>query len=464
MFFLHFLLTFRFKNPTGEFLYIPKIQDNEFIHTLQSNNRSIIVFQDNPYLLDFMNFAIFKYKKEILFAQANFDLSKMYHGCTQEPCILAFEYDKQIMAEPHPYYQLGFALWVQNLFSGGVTQIKNLEQFQKFLDSDESRLIGVDVDERPSVPKDIVFYTVKSSFLEKFNVYGLQKGIYTYKKNERLFLPYEGGDVKSQSQSYFIDIEKLENVKLNQYLCGYIISNDYDLSRELEAIEKVIPKHLSKVSFTISSEKKASYIVSQAKLKKAEVPYFFVVKSENFSTGKWLVLDERRYDSDYLDQFLTNIEEEKEPFTYISATVHNNPDSTFKQINRNMYHDAISDDKNDVLLVITAPWCHHCKDFKPVLNVTSRLLHENNVNAKFYWIDGTLNELPDDFPEFSGYPTLFMFPSNNKTAITFDGDRTIPGILDFLHVNGTMTFTDPVYDHTKIDDEIEKLREEQHSL
>ena len=168
-------------------------------------------------------------------------------------------------------------------------------------------------------------------------------------------------------------------------------------------------------------------------------------------------------DSDFIDSFLTNIENGKEPISYISANVYNSPDSTFKEINRNMYHDIISDAENDVLLVITAPWCHHCKDFKPVINVTSRLFNENNIHAKFYWIDGTTNEIPDDFPEYSGFPTLFMFPANNKTAITFDGDRTVPGLLDFIHVNGSITFTDPVYDQKQIDDEIEKLRDEQHS-
>ena len=463
MIFLHFLLSLRFQNPTGENLYIPKISDKSFQQTLRSYNRSVIVFQDNPYLLEFMNYGIFKYKSEILFAQADFALSKMYIGCQEEPCIIPFEYDKQIFTEPYPLSQFGFATWLENILTPGVIAIKTIDHFQKFLDSDESRLIGVDIEERPSIPTNILFYTVSSSFLNRLHLSGLEKGLYVYRKNERQFIPYSEGNIETQSKSSFIDAERLENEKLKKFLCGLIISPDYDANNELEALQKIIPKHQDKVSFLLGSEKKAAAVISEAKLKKAKAPYFFVVESENFSKSKWLVTDGSDFNSEYLDTFLTNIEKGKEPVSYISATVHNSPDSTFKEINRKMYYDIISDKENDVLLVITAPWCHHCKDFKPVLNVTSRLLNENKIHAKFYWIDGTANDLPDDFPQYTGFPTLFMFTTKNKTAITFDGDRTISGLLDFLHTDGSIKFTDPVYDQKQTDEEIEKLRDEQHS-
>lgn len=464
MIFIQFLLFSRFLNPTGENIYIPKIPAKDFQKAISSYNKSVIVFQNNPYLLEFMNYGIFKYKNEILFAQTDYNLGKNYPTCEEEPCIIPFENGKQIFTDAYPLSQYGFAIWLQNLFTPGIIHINTIENFKKFLDSDQLKLIGVDIEDRPSIPKDVLFYTVSSSFLQRWEVKGLEKGLYVYKKNERQFIPYIKGDIKSQSVSSFIDVEKLENEKLKKYLSGFIISNDYDLSKQLESLQNIISKHQKQFSFLISSENKASGLISQARLKKAKAPYFFVVESQNYSKSKWLITDENNFNPEYFDKFLTNIEKGKEPVTYISSTVHNSPDSTFKEINRDMYHDIISDKENDVLIVITAPWCHHCKDFKPVLNVTSRLFNENNIHTKFYWIDGTKNELPDDFPAYTGFPTLFMFRTNNKTAITFDGDRTIPGLIDFIHNDGSIKFTDPSYDQKQTDDEIEKLRDEQHSL
>lgn len=74
--------------------------------------------------------------------------------------------------------------------------------------------------------------------------------------------------------------------------------------------------------------------------------------------------------------------------------------------------DIVSADK-DVLLVVYAPWCQHCKSLLPTYDLLSRAVagEARIVIAK---IDGVANDLPGVWGVKS-FPTVMWFPAKDKT-------------------------------------------------
>ncbi|CDK29929.1 unnamed protein product [Kuraishia capsulata CBS 1993] len=100
-------------------------------------------------------------------------------------------------------------------------------------------------------------------------------------------------------------------------------------------------------------------------------------------------------------------------------------------------HQAITlDESKDVLVKYYAPWCGHCKRLAPTYEELAAVYKDAGedrvVIAK---LDHTLNDVP---VEISGYPTLVLYPANDKTnPITFEGARSIEGLSEFIKDKGS---------------------------
>jgi len=77
-----------------------------------------------------------------------------------------------------------------------------------------------------------------------------------------------------------------------------------------------------------------------------------------------------------------------------------------------------------------APWCGHCKSFKPEMEKAAIRL-AGNKNLLLAKMDYTKNEV--DNLEIKGYPTILYFASNNRpNSIDFDGGREAEGVINWL--------------------------------
>jgi len=107
-----------------------------------------------------------------------------------------------------------------------------------------------------------------------------------------------------------------------------------------------------------------------------------------------------------------------------------------KVVTGNSFQSLVIDNTKDVLVEFYAPWCGHCKKLEPVyLKMAQELEAEGAADLVIAKMDSTLNDPPESI-NVRGYPTIYLFPGNNKQApILFEGERNGKAIKKFLRKN-----------------------------
>ena len=83
--------------------------------------------------------------------------------------------------------------------------------------------------------------------------------------------------------------------------------------------------------------------------------------------------------------------------------------------------------------MIFAPWCAHCKKFKPTWEELA-VSYINNPELMIAKIDGDTNEAKG--LTFDSFPTLIYYPKGNKLeqkALAYKGDQSLEMLTKFLY-------------------------------
>lgn len=466
--FLLFSLLLRFPNPTGESAYLEFLQISQLPAFLKKNKRSVVIFEEAQYMLDFMNYGIMINEGKIGFVTCNISGAEKY-GCKTSPCFMPFEYEKPIQMEAPVFSPVHFAEWLEHVKEPRQYKVKRIEELRIIFERHEPIVIGVDLTERPeNITDGIPFYLADAKLFEEFQIYNLTKGLYIYRYADRQFIPMTS-DYETMSKTPITDLSTNPDAIVSKPFFGGFVLHDKstvdEYQLEIDILTNLANKYTDKINLIAQPKSLLKDLIDKLSLKKAKPPYFFVFNSTNISSEyRYVVVEkEQQHDIKYLEKFLEDIFEGKLNSTTISQRVPNEPpDLTFRCVVTSNFKDKILNESEDALVVVTAPWCHHCKDFKPVLNVTSQLLR-NITTIKFYWMDGTKNEYPPELPNFRGFPTLFLYPAGRKNETdAYDGERDVPGLISYLTANATTKFEPPTYNETEILTEIERLRKIEH--
>merc|ERR1719335_179371 len=102
----------------------------------------------------------------------------------------------------------------------------------------------------------------------------------------------------------------------------------------------------------------------------------------------------------------------------------------------------------DIFVNCFAPWCGHCRNFRPHFQELQRKTrHVNTMDVLFF--DATQNDLPEEI-RVNSYPTLYFFAAlkdgetERSAPIKFTEERSVENMLEFLHQHATHEFTNNV--------------------
>ncbi|CDJ61059.1 hypothetical protein, conserved [Eimeria maxima] len=117
-------------------------------------------------------------------------------------------------------------------------------------------------------------------------------------------------------------------------------------------------------------------------------------------------------------------------------------DGPVKVVVGDTFKSQVLDSGKDVLLLVYAPWCGHCKKLEPTYEEFAKLVAESKsanealVVAK---MDGSANRLPDEKYKVTGFPTVWFFKKGSDTPIEFMGERTANGLASFVQQHSSVS-------------------------
>ena len=83
-------------------------------------------------------------------------------------------------------------------------------------------------------------------------------------------------------------------------------------------------------------------------------------------------------------------------------------------VNADSFKSEVIDVSTDVMVLVHAPWCSHCKSFKPTFERVARALRSSVSTLKVCRMDGDKNDVHG--LKVTSFPTLFIFPALEKEA------------------------------------------------
>ena len=98
--------------------------------------------------------------------------------------------------------------------------------------------------------------------------------------------------------------------------------------------------------------------------------------------------------------------------------------------------DKFREGSTPALVMFQAPWCGHCKAFKPFFGKAAKLINSNGLSFGMGTVDcdgGDGNPLcgPEKF-NVTSFPTTYFFADKDAKEVKFEGARTTKGLKSFV--------------------------------
>jgi len=107
--------------------------------------------------------------------------------------------------------------------------------------------------------------------------------------------------------------------------------------------------------------------------------------------------------------------------------------------------DSVVDGSRSVFVMFYAPWCGHCKSFKPEYSEVARAFESYKDKVVIAAVDAdTHRELGGKYG-VTGFPTLKFFSQGSTNAIDYDSGRTATEVISFInkHANTDAKIIEP---------------------
>lgn len=303
--------------------------------------------------------------------------------------------------------------------------------------------------------------TASKEFADK---YGKDKILIFLDKDEEP-VAYEG-DGTYESIVEFINVEsvplfgELDGSTYHKYAesslpLGYFFyTSEDERAKWAKTFTKIAKEHRGKINFVAIDAIKFGRHAENLNMEQ-EFPLFVIHDSTNKKFG--FPQDEELTEAQVVEFVEKYTKGEVEPKVKTEEIPEVQENAVFKIVGKT--HDSvINDSTKDVLVKYYAPWCGHCKRLAPTYEELAELYASDADAAEKVVIanvDATLNDVD---VEISGYPTLILYPANNKTPIVYEGGRDLDSLVSFIKENGSFkvdgsAITAPAKEEAEADEE-----------
>jgi thiol-disulfide isomerase/thioredoxin len=426
-----FLPAFRLRSSIGGSAYIPYVPDKNLSVFLESHNRSIVVYGPNRYLLPFMDYAITRYSNSIAFAAANTTLAPP--RCVDPPCFAAYANGRDLFL-PQPAFSTPlFTTFCERVLNPLSYRLSYSDGIGMVLEEGVPVLFGVGLDARPpDIPPDARFFLVSPSVIDPL-VPNLTAGVYLYRPKDRQFLPY-AGDFARESQTLLLD--EGDNYTQREFFAGFLIgSNDTASEIEISLLNAVAPRFAGRFSFVIFQKSAhAKSVLARGRLAHMAHPFFFVFRSANVTGGRWFLRGEEAHDPAAVAALLAGVAAGTAPYS-VRHSVCNGSAGAFREVNALTAEAAVVTRDAATVLLLTASWCAHCAEFRPVAAAAAEALAPRGVRV--FWMDGPENDAPPFVPDHVGFPVVWLWPAGERflEPIAYQGEAKLPDFIEWIEAH-----------------------------
>ncbi|XP_024967970.1 probable protein disulfide-isomerase A6 [Cynara cardunculus var. scolymus] len=101
-------------------------------------------------------------------------------------------------------------------------------------------------------------------------------------------------------------------------------------------------------------------------------------------------------------------------------------------LNSDNFDKIVMDKTKDVLVEFYATWCGHCKSLAPIYE-TLATAYKNERDVVIANLDADrFKDLGEKY-DISGYPTMKLFPKDNKAGEVYQGDRDLDSLVAYIN-------------------------------
>jgi len=154
--------------------------------------------------------------------------------------------------------------------------------------------------------------------------------------------------------------------------------------------------------------------------------------------------DKKRYvyqgemSSRKITQFIEDVDAGRvEPLYRTEKVPAQSSDLAVKTIVGSNLQANIFQEKKDVMLLVVAPWCGHCKKLDPEYERVMQTIKKEGCDdlVALMKLDGVANDSPMDSLEWTGFPTIYYIKAGSKEIQKYEGERNEKGIWKWIRRN-----------------------------
>merc|ERR1719388_235867 len=95
--------------------------------------------------------------------------------------------------------------------------------------------------------------------------------------------------------------------------------------------------------------------------------------------------------------------------------------------------------EKDVMLLVVAPWCGHCKKLEPEYENVMQTIKKEGCDdlVQLMKIDGVANDSPLDSLDWTGFPSIYYIKAGSKEIQKYEGERNEKGIWKWIRRNAS---------------------------